>query len=299
MKTNFTTAWMRRAVLGYLLVVQTVGVQAQAFDKVAAAGRKLHQAPKEKTSALESALSASMASNQASTLTFAQQQERFQQADQEYLKLSRQINPGADPMASNLLIGELEAAFAADPSSNGTNDEANPAGWIVQTNAQAWQLYAQPMANVQGYWLEKSTDGRRFQRTKEKLRLTGNYWQAMLSGTDNSARYFRVCAVSASKKQIRSAVMEKRTSETPARTMFVNPLLIEKGILEIQIPALPDGPYRLSITDSRSQEQAYFLINLPAANRRLQFPIAETMAPGLYQVSLSGQSITCTQAFIR
>lgn len=169
MKPNYTIAWLNRVVLGCFFIIITGRTQAQTIENLAASGRKLHLAPKEKTSALESALTGSIASKQTVAQTLAQQQELFQQADQEYLKLSRQINPGSDPMAGNSLIQELEAAFASTPETHETTARSVSAGWIIQTKPTEWQLYAEPVPAAKTYVLEKSTDGRRFVRAKAKL----------------------------------------------------------------------------------------------------------------------------------
>ncbi|HNP53386.1 MAG TPA: hypothetical protein PKK69_02170 [Ferruginibacter sp.] len=299
MKTNNKLQHIKKGGLLLFVLLISISLSAQGPEKLAAVGRKLHQAPREKTTALESALTSSVASKQTSLVTLAQQQEAFKQVDQQYLKLSQQINPGSDPMASHQLISELEAAFASPALENETNSAVKADGWMIQTNAREWQLYTKPIDGAQTYQLEKSIDGQHFQRSKEKFRLEGHYWQTSLVNIRSNDRYFRIAAISANKKIIHTATIERKAPESSTSALFVNPSLVGKGILEIQVTSLPAGPYRLSITDSQRQEQAYFLFDLTTSTRSLQFPIAETMAPGLYQVNLSGQSVSCSQEFVK
>jgi hypothetical protein len=155
--------------------------------------------------------------------------------------------------------------------------------------------------NIRSYEVEKSVDGRKFDKMQTVTAKSNNGAAVSYTSLDvapnNSANYYRIKAVENSNAYKYSAVVKVNLQKENAEiSVYPNPA--KDKLLNIQMINKAKGVYAVQLINSLGQVVHSKLINHDGGSATQTLQLSSAVAKGVYQMIISGGEMTQTQQVI-
>lgn len=164
-----------------------------------------------------------------------------------------------------------------------------------------WQTESE--INTNYYDVERAADGRNFSKINTTPipsvnTSTGNYSfidKAHLKGMN----YYRIVSVASSQEKGYSNIVKVNIDESSQPIMAVYPNPVTGNTINLNVENIEPGSYRLQIFNFSGQLVSAKTIRYDAVSSSGKISLNETLAPGKYQLTLSGEHVSINTYLIK